>query len=942
VADSGGAATDVGLPAPLVERDDHPFVGRQVERRRLHDAWRAGSGGRPQLLTLAGEPGVGKSRLAQQFAQEIHGAGGLVLFGRCDEEPLDRYQPFVEAIHEVLSRRSNDAPPLPRDTALLARLVPDLADRLPAGDAAPLADPDSERFRLFEGVASLLAALAADAPVLFVVDDLHWADRPTLLLLRHVLRPPRPLRLTVVATYRDSDLDRDHPLTALLADLHRDDATVERVTLRGLDTVDVTELLARLAGHEMAEPGRQFAAVLQRATAGNSFFLREIIQHLVDTGVLFQKDGRWTSTRGVDISVPDGVRAVVLQRVRRLSEPAQRALLHGAVIGRRFDIGLLAAITGDDEAVLCDALDEALRAQLVVEAAGVDHYSFAHAIVRETLYATVSFSRRARLHRLVGDAIERTHLDGTIPPYAELARHFAAVPDDDARARAVDYATRAGHQAMEVCAYEDAVRDYEVALAAVGALPATSFETEARLLLALGNAKHLAADLDGARATFARAADLGRRAEVDAELMGEAALGFAGVWGDPGTPDAGVVGLLEEAMARLDGSPPGLRSRVLTRLSMELCFSPDGHRRGIALADQAVAEAETAGDHRALTAARWHRRSMLGQPVEPAARLQLAAETLASATAAGDASGVMSARGWLLLDHLERGQIVEARADIDAYGQFLRQLRLPFRRWYPTLWRATLALLEGRADDAEALAHEAMAMAGDEADGMLVTNWSAQLYALRMLQGRLPELRTTVEAVVDAKPGILGWRSALAVLYEEIGEREHARAVYEELVTDVLVVLPYDMLWPLTMVQLADLCTRFDDERRAPTLYESLLPWRDTNVVVGYSAFFYGGVGQRLGQLAALQGLHAEAEACLVDAAQRARAIGAAPWAATAECELAFALERRRTSRDRERARALRAHVLDTATQNGWGGIARRAGHVTDAPTRPAAPVSPW
>jgi tetratricopeptide (TPR) repeat protein len=365
------------------------------------------------------------------------------------------------------------------------------------------------------------------------------------------------------------------------------------------------------------------------------------------------------------------------------------------------------------------------------------------------------------------------------------------------------------------------------------------------------------------------------------------------------------------------------------------------------LFDEAVSAAEESGDGAALALARWNRRLLIGRPASPAERIALGEETLRLAIELGDAASLLSAYGWLLVDHLEAGRTADARDDIDAYGALVQQLRMPYRRGFPTLWRGTLALLEGRVDDAEALTQESLVVAGDDGGGVAVdpmffTNWSGQLFALRALEGRLADLRESVEMVVASKPGLLAWRVALAYLYEAIGERDRAEALYREIVGPPLETLPVDGLWLFTTCLLAELAVRLDDTEHLAEIEQLLRPCADRTVIVAYAAFSFGPVALRLGMLATKLDEHERAERDLRNAIEQSRASSAWPWVAAAELELAELYEVRHQSGDRERARALRHAVAEAARENGWLGLLRRAPSAPPpAPAKPT-PISPW
>ena len=262
---------------------------------------------------------------------------------------------------------------------------PLLPQQIPAVDPPLKSDPETERYRLFDAVAAWLAALSTRTPVLLVLDDLHWAEKPTLLLLRHVVRSPEPLRLLVVGTYRDTDLDRSHPLGEVLADLRRDRA-VERLALGGLDVAGITELMANAAGDRMDLRIAELAQLLWSETEGNPFFVQEILLSLVESGRLVQRDGVWTTDLEIaELGIPEGVREVVGRRLSRLSEAANTVLSIASVVGQAMDVDVLVAVSALPEDAVIDALDEASSAALLRESAS-GTYEFTHALVRSTLY----------------------------------------------------------------------------------------------------------------------------------------------------------------------------------------------------------------------------------------------------------------------------------------------------------------------------------------------------------------------------------------------------------------------------------------------------------------------------------------------------------------------------------------------------------------------------
>ena len=445
---------------PLLERTsrESTFVGREHERGRLVEAWGSAKAGRRHLCLLAGEPGIGKTRLSLEFARQCADDSAVVLVGRCDEEALVPYQPFVEAIGWYARTAPEGAlrAAIPANGGGdLAAFAPEFLARLPTLPEPTPMNAAGQRYRLFESVSALLSAVSSAAPVLLLIDDLHWADKPTLSLLRHVVRGSEPAALLLIGTYRESEVVAGHPLGELLADLRREPA-VTRVVLGGLEPGEVGTLISELSA---AKVPTSLARQVVESTGGNPFYVSEMARHLNEMG----------SGSGL----PEGVREVILRRVSRLSEACVRILTLAAVVGREFDLDLLEGFADIAENDLLDAIDEARQAQLIDEAVGKPgRYSFHHALIRNALYDSMASTRRVRIHRRAAEALEKLSVHLAEPPLADLAYHFTQAASAAVADRAADYATRAADRMAASLAHEEAARFYDYALQALDSLPA--------------------------------------------------------------------------------------------------------------------------------------------------------------------------------------------------------------------------------------------------------------------------------------------------------------------------------------------------------------------------------------------------------------------------------------------------------------------------------------
>lgn len=463
---TGRPVRPAALP-PLVARSSTtPLVDREREMAGLRGSWQRAQDGDTRLVLLAGEPGIGKTRLAAEMSREALEDGGLVLYGRCDEESVVPYQPFVEVLHQLMKTGWVSDVVTPAHRVELARFLPELAERLPRARAqAP--DLEADRYQLFAAVAAVLDAASRSRSVLLVLDDLHWASKATLLLLRYLVTSATPSAVLLLGTYRDVELSRSHPLSDLLAALRRE-KLCDVLRVRGLSADEVTALVETRTGRSLQAEARVLTDALWRGTDGNPFFIVEILRHLDETGRLSMVDGSLPARRPdvFSLDMPEGIRDIIGRRLSRLTETSNVVLASAAVLGREFEFDVLARMTDLAEDALLSAVEEALRARLVVEIddRSSSTYAFTHALVREALLAELSRARRERLHLRAARALEAVAAGRPDPPVAALAQHYrlagtAAPPD-----KALDYSIRAGDAAARALAWEEAAIHWRAGL----------------------------------------------------------------------------------------------------------------------------------------------------------------------------------------------------------------------------------------------------------------------------------------------------------------------------------------------------------------------------------------------------------------------------------------------------------------------------------------------
>ncbi len=872
------------LPSPLHTATAFPFVGRSAELERLRTLMPAADGEGRRVVLLGGEPGSGKSRLAREFAAEAASDGALVLYGACDAVVRTPYGPFVEALDQ-LTRATE---PTELRAALgpaggeLTRLLPDLATRIGDLPAAVKADPDTERHRLHTAVTDLLAGITSARPALLVLEDVHWADAPTLLLLRHLARAGS-MRVLLLATFRDTEADMPEALAETLADLRRYD--VVRLGLSGLSADEVAEFVRRAGGGELGPEPRELARVIRDLTEGNAFLVCELWRALVETGAVELAGGAVLVTRPpAEIGSPESVREVVSQRLARLAPRTSDLLELAATAGAEFELGVVRRAAGLGEIELLAALDEAVRSGMI-EAHGLA-CRFTHELVRRALYDRLSGPRRAELHLRVGEALET---DGARSgrALADLAHHFSAAAPFGGTERAVEYNVLAAHAATKALAFDEAATRLRTALT----IGIDSPEERVAAVLELGDASHRAGSALDALEAFTTAADIARELG-DARLLARAAIGYEEACWRPGMADQGAVELLEEAGDALGEEDSELRVGLLSGLARALDLQ--GYcTRGADARTTAIAMARRLGDRaglaKVLARSYWARGTTSLDEI-----LGMLTEGKEIAEALEDTEIHTEATSWRVPALVALCDLDAARLELAALGESAEQTAQPFMIHVAEHYGSAIALCDGRLTAAESHAQRSHEW------GRLLTGrdpsaiHGIQMFSVRREQGRLAELAPVIRILAGDGARQGPWRPGLVALLADLGMESEARRELTRAVADGLD--PFrESLWLGALAYLTDACSALRDESAAAVLYPQLEPFGGGNVMIGHLVSCYGAADRYLGMLAATLGESERAEAHFERAMELNRSMGALTWLAHTAYEYArFLLSERR------------------------------------------------
>ena len=793
------------------------YVGRETQLGALVSAVRAAELGESVLVLIAGEPGIGKTRIVTELASRV---SARAVWATCWEgEGAPPYWPWRQVVRSV-GEDNEEA---------MAQAV----GRFDApGSADPAADP---RFQLFDAVASGLAAASRSRPLMLVLDDLHWADEASVRMLQFLARDTRERQLAIIGTFRDTDLDPAHPLAVALAGLVR---TGLHLTLGGLGPRDVATLVN--SGAPDGADRSSAVARLHRQSGGNPFFLRELLQlEHTDTAV---------------VTAPPSVRAAVSRRLDRLSKATRDILAAGSVLGADLDLSIVSSVTERSRRAVLTAVAEAESAGLAVRTAG-GHLGFVHDLVREVLYTELDPGAREALHHRAADAVEERHGD-TRP--AEVAHHLFEAAGGNPDERCLEYAVRAAERSWEVHGYEDAGHWYGRALQALK--PGDAREGD--LLLAAGEARLAAGDLPGARAAYERAASLAR-AGGDPDRLARAALGLgAGLGGfEVKLLDPLQLDLLEEALEALGPEPSPMRAWVLARLSVALSLLADESRRR-SLSEEAVAVARAAADPRALGYALAAHCDATSGPEDCDDRVTASAEVARLGAETGDRQLELLGLRLHAVALLEVGDLGAFDVTLERYALIVERIRQPLYRWYVPLWRGLRALMRREWDAAARYCAEAEQIGALAGSGNALVLTFTQWWVRQRYLGHQSEAGAAMaELLGQVSAGSRVTAGPRAVIAALGGDLVKAGALLEEWLASGLADRTRDSEWLPESAQLAQVAVAARSREAAMRLYTDLRPYAHRFCVEGIGAAFTGSVAWYLAGLGAFLDRPAEAEA---------------------------------------------------------------------------------
>lgn len=926
-------------PAPPMQPT--ALAGRKHEIKALDLALEQVTMGYGQMVLIAGEPGIGKTRLAEEVSARVRNRHVLTLWGRCYEGTgTPAYWPWIQILRSQLDRCNRDM--LRRHMGSgardLALLLPELYGWWPDLSRSAL-EGETSRFRLFESMVACLTYLAEDQPLVMILDDLQWADQSSLLLLTFLAREIRAHRVLLLGLYRDTEIERNETLTSAVVEVIRQPGN-QQLSLGGLHQHEVQSIIDLLVA-EGAPPG--LADRVAERTGGNPFYVVEIVRYLGSAGTSDVPDGDadW------HLAIPIGVRELIRQRLGHLSAEGREAVEVASVIGREFDLRLLHKVSHVPAEELLDMLEEAVQEKIVRGPAGVAaNYRFVHDLIRETIYDDLTPSRRIRLHEQTGLELERLHETESSSHYTRIAHHFLQAVPVSGHWRAINYLDKAGNQAMCSIAYDDAAKHYANGIELLEHYAGLDSEQGAELVLNLGEALRRSGRIPRARETFQQAAGIARRHDLTNHLA-RAAIGFSGGIVLSGRDDPDAQRLLREASQSLGPEDSALKAQCLARAALAYSGIPDAEfPEWRALSIEAVEIARRVEDPEALAIAlHAHHRELWGSGrLELRDGMAVAAEMVDVAKTAGNDELLFTGLCWQMFEPLVLGDMRTVDRLFAECEQLASELRQPFYTFMVTSLRSMRALLAGRLAEAEALTEQARLIAQDvgvpqDYDRFWWWLLTYQIYReydqfseLEMLYG--DSLEGTTHSILMNR--IIS--SQLALLHaSEAGIRSdsnrsadvsNALAEIEAALTEVISSQGYGSKshTVYALVHLAEAASILRDESSARRLYELLVPDAGYVATVGGSFMCVGSVAHYCGLLSSVLGRRDEADQHFRDALRMNEQIGARPFATRTRYAWAnLLLEYGSVPGDRGRASDLLDAVDQEATQMGMISLKRQA-----------------
>lgn len=883
VLEVGGEAQDAAAAPPSgvagPRRELPPFVGREPALEALRRAFDASAAGQGQVVVVEGRPGVGKTRLCEEFAGELRARGGLVLRAQGREgEGVPAFWLWTQILRQMAAEEAlaEAGSELADRSAELGLLVPELdASGGPTSDST--LSKEQARFLFFDAVTRALSTLARARPTLLVLEDVHWAGSSSLRLLEHLAHELGAAPLCVVVTVREEPRPDGASPARLLGSLRRLDRCVP-LKLGGFTRGEVAELLHRVLGRP---PAVELTSELYARTEGVPLYLREALRWLDERGALEGCE----PVRAGSVVLPAESLGLIARGFDVLSESAASLMGAASVLGREFGLAALAETANLERDRTLDLLDESIAAGIVEEDPdSTAAFRFTHALFQDAAYERVPAGRRSRLHLRAADRLERRHAEDPDSVIQELASHYhraLAVADPE---RSWECAMRAGECATRLLAWEQAALHYEGATEALEHMDEAGVERRLETWLRLGEARLASGDRSGRQQILQRAMDLARQHDRN-EVFARAAILFCDT-SEWAVPDAAGEAAVDEALERIGSGPSAERARLLTRHSYRyIRLDPEA---GKPLAREAVELARRSGSGVALQEALYVLLFLLAGPDHLDERAELAAEMVEVASTSPLEAETVIASIDVASDSLEREDPNASAHWRDEAVRLSGGAPPPVMGWHISVFDAGVALMRGEFDRMLSQTESALSL-GLRAHHPFARGCdNVQRAVVSWERGEFEDVLARFLPFIGVPTAPLHWvlaTSARAAI--RLGDETQAWGHYRQAVDEGLGAIPRDIRWTRSMVEVAHACADLGDEPQAEAILAELRPVRDHHAILPTPICYAGPVRWAEARLLRLQGHLGEACHLLSDALRDARVLGARPAEARILAELA-------------------------------------------------------
>ena len=888
------------------------FVGRRDEQAQLRRLLQASQSGNGHIVTIAGEAGIGKTRLLSETASLAEQKGSSVYWGQMVEDPVaPPYTAWLLVLRAYFGQTDIEyARRALGDSAHhLTAILPELSEKL--GVEMPsekIPQDNAARYQLYDAVTRLLLSSAERRPQVLLFDNIHLADQSSMLLLEYVARQISTSASLAILAYRSGDNSKQNHFRRSLDNLSRV-AGCQHMTLMGLDKAEVGELLRNVL---TSVPASLIDSVHKRGD-GNPLFTCQVAANLRRGSTISN-----TLSIGSPFAIPDSLDAVIDTRLETINEVARDILRTAAVLGRDFDSVLLTQLSERSAATVSTALDSAVDAGLI-SVLRPGQYRFEHALFRESLYGRISAGDRLSLHRAAAECLEERFAGALELPIAELAFHWFESARSGYLAEAVQRCREAAAAANAKRAFGEASIELERALAISSMADTLDHALELELLEELGDAQYFAGQQGLANQTWFKAVQIAKH-HGWATKFAEAVLRWQYIRTHTGLRHESTMALHQEAIDALPAEAEALRTRLVASLAVTLTHAHE-HDEARKTLVESVVRARRLGDAAVLFDCLIKAFYVLNRATDSPRRLEMLLEAEQIAAGSRGLEDQLLAFTAVMFPLMDQGRLNEVRKRSDELEKMAAAAGHDFWRQVAIGFQVSIAIADGRWAEAMRLAQDSFRLGNYEGATGVEGRFGFQMFAIHRALGRLAGLAPLLKQITQSGDGARTWLPGRILLHCELGQRREALEALEQ--SGDLQALRLDDLYETNLAYLSDACVQLGDRARCARLFELLRPYRGYCLTL-YATLVHGPASAYLAQLAAVSGRTGLARQLYEEALQETENMGSPPMLAELRTHFARFLLQSELHEDQARARKLLGQSRSVATELNMGTLVNR------------------